>query len=338
MAARLPSIGAVLFLLLGTVLLANPLYLHSSADRGTVFVDVERTSPADGAASLSASVTYTDDVPPVARYAARHAIENGSFAVDRDAPPLALRLFERDWRYLGSQRRTAVYRPSVVIEEDQTTLRLQNVSIGVVEAELGLPPPGRLNETDHPKEIAWLAHESESVVAVGDFEEIWEMRFEDAIENGQLTVPNENHAETFAPLGDDVRFVAHDGHLYRITLEDGAHVVTLRLSPADNGTVLSEVGIDVVSTDELPSDTQRVLTRALSSEDGVTRVSREEVNVTRLDEFEGRLLRHQGRYYVVRRGHVDDFDLTPLVRLVFTGVGIVAVAIGASLGWWVSRD
>ncbi|MFC6988878.1 hypothetical protein ACFQJD_09450 [Haloplanus sp. GCM10025708] len=71
--------------------------------------------------------------------------------------------------------------------------------------------------------------------------------------------------------------------------------------------------------------------------DGSTRVHRDEVNVDRLERLEGRLVAHEGDYYVLRRGHADDFSLVPLFRIALTGIGLVFAVVGLALAAWVRR-
>ncbi|MFC6988879.1 hypothetical protein ACFQJD_09455 [Haloplanus sp. GCM10025708] len=210
----------------------EPLYVTQSADGGSVIVSVDRTSAADGAAGLSSEIDRIDDLPPVAGYAARRAAANGSFAVSRDAPPLVLQLLRDEWRYLGSAERVAVYRPTVTVGDEETTLELENRSLESVESDLEITPPGRLDERDHAKEVSWLDQQSDDVVEVGDFSEAREHRLRRAVENGSVTVPNRNDADAFTPLGGDVRFVVHDDRFYRATVENGTDV-TLRLTPSE---------------------------------------------------------------------------------------------------------
>lgn len=333
MAARPSSTVAAVLLLVGIGLLANPLYLHSPPDQGSLLVGADRTAPADGAADLSPAIERSDDLQPIARYAARHAFANGSFTVDRSAPPLALQLFASQWRYLGSQRQTAVYRTTVTVEENVSTLRVANVSLHAVEAELGVTPPGRLNETDHPKEIAWLAHQSDAVVVIGEFASPWEQRLDTVIDRGRLTISNGNNASTFRPLGDRVQFIAHENQFYRVTLNETDAEITLTMTSVRNRTALSETNVSVVAATGLPSDVRPVVLEAIAADDGYVRTSHEDINTSRLGTLQERLIRHEGAYYVLRRGHTDDFDLTPLFRLILTGLGIIAVLIGLGIEW-----
>ena len=240
MAARSASPVAVFILVIGLGLMANPIYLTAAPDRGSLLIGTDRIPPAEGAAMLSPAAERQDDLQPVARYAARRALENGSITLNRSGPPLALQLFASKWRYLGSQQRTAVYRPTVEVGARSTTLRVKNVSLKTVESELGLTPPGRLNETDHPKEVAWLTHESDDVVGVGEFGRPWETRLERAIERGELTVPNGNNASMLHPLGSDVHFIVREDRFHRVALEETGTNVRLKVRSVSNETALAE--------------------------------------------------------------------------------------------------
>lgn len=336
MAARIASTAAVACLVVAAALLANPLYVTHSGDGGDVIVSVDRTSPASGAADLSNDIDRADDLPPVARYAAKHAVENGSYTVASDGPPLTLQLLGDEWRYLGSVEQVAVYRTTVTVGENETTLELENRSLDSVESELGLTPPGRLAETDHAKEVSWLRQQSDDVVVVGEFPAQWELRLETAVENGSVTVANGNGADAFAPLGEDVRFVVHDDRFYRVAVGGDPQTTALRLTPERDETVLSETNVSVVESGDLSPETRRVVDDAIAA-GGSTQVRRDEVNVEELHRIEGQLLRHEGSYYVLRRGHSDDFSLVPLFRMVLTGAGLVFAAVGLVVGAWARR-
>jgi hypothetical protein len=333
MTDRPASTAAAVVALVGVALLANPLYLHAPPDRGGLVVHAERTSAADGAAALSPAVERTADLPPVARSAARRALANGSFAISRSGTPLAAALFADEWRYLGSQRHTAVYRVRVTADGNETRLRLENVTLQRAEADLGLTPPGRLAEVDDPKEVAWLAERSPAVVLVAEFGSPWTERLLTAVERGRLTVPNGNDAATLRPLGGRVAFVAHDDAFHRVAVRETDTRVVLATTRADTRAALAAANVSVTAASDLPPDVRPVVRDAIAAEDGYARASREETNATRLEALRGRLLRDGGAYYRLQLGHADDIDLTPLYRLVLTALGVVALLVGLAMEW-----
>jgi len=333
MALRPSSTAAVILLLVAVGLLANPLYLHSPPNRGSLLIGADRTAPADGAATLSPAVTQSDDLQPVARSAARRALANGSFTVERTGPPLALQLFTNEWRYLASQHPTAVYRTSVTVEENVTTLRAENVSLQAVEAEVGVTPPGQLNETDNAKEIVRLARQSETVVVAEEFESPWRQRLGTALKRGHVSVPNGNSATTFHPLDDQVQFIAHRDRFYRATLDETDADIALTMTPTSNRTALSDTDVSVVTASDLPADVRPVILEAIAADEGYASASHEEINTSRLQTVQSQLIRHDGAYYVLRRGHVDNVDLTPLFRRILTGLGLIVILLGLSLEW-----
>lgn len=337
MVPRPAAVAAGAFLLVAAACFANPLYLHAPPDRGSVLLSADRTDPATGAADRSPAVTDREDLPPTARVAVRRASEtdSGSYAVGRDAPPLPLRLLDAEWRYLGSQDRVATYRPDVTVGDDATTLRLTNVSLNETETDLGVTPPGRLQEIDHAKEVAWLAHESSAVVLVASFADPWRSRLERAVREGRLTVPNGNDAETFAPLDGETSFVVHDGAARRVAVAEGDANVTLSATPVDDRTLLREADVRVVETTDLPPSTRAVVVRAIERSDA--RAHRDAVDTERLDDLRTALIRHDGAYYVLRRGYADDFDLTPLLRVGLFALGGVSLLFAAGFGLWARR-
>ncbi|MFB6122220.1 MAG: hypothetical protein ABEJ78_02010 [Haloferacaceae archaeon] len=336
MVPRLAESAAVALLVVAAALLANPLYITPPADGGDVLVSADRTSAAAGAADLSSEIERVDDLPPVAAYAARRALENGSHAVASDGPPLALQLLGDEWRYLGSAGEVAFFRPTVTVGDETTTLELERRSVESVESDLGITPPDSLTDRNHAKEVLWVAHQSDEVVVAGEFTGEWESRLRRAVANGSVTVPNGNDASVYAPLGGEVRFLVRDDQFYRVAVGGDSRTTVLRLAPERDAAVLDATNVSVVETSDLSPATRRVITEAIAT-DGTTQVRRDEVNASRLDAIEGRLVRHEDAYYVVRRGHADDFSLVPLVRTILTAVGLVFAVAGLALGAWARR-
>lgn len=328
--------AAVCFVLVGVGLLANPLYLHAPSGEGSILLSADRTSPASGAATLAGDTAAVEDLPPVARVAAGRALANGSFSVARDGPPLLLELFAGEWRYLAAGRPGAVYRTTVNVGENATTLTLANVSLGDVTDDLGVTPPEELAESESPKVVFWLAQQSDAVVVTEAFEPTARQHLETAVEAGRVTVANGNDRTAFRPLAGEVRLLADDDRFHRVAVRTAYARVALEVTPVDNRTGLAGTNATVVAAGDLPPDVRGPVLEAITG-DGA-RASHDEVNATRLETVRGRLIRHEGAYYLLRIGHADSFGFVGLLRTALTGLGVVAVLVGLGVGRVAGRD
>lgn len=326
---RVPA-TAVALLAVSALLLANPLYLQDD-DPGSQTVHVEETTLARGVAQLTAHVEEVDDLPVVARYAARRYLSNGSFPVARDGPPLALQVLGQDGHYLASIRREQVFDPSVSTGPNGTVLELDEVPVAAVEERVGQPPPAGLEENQTARRIAVLADDSEAVVLAGQFRGDWEMRLEGAVTGGGVTVPNGNDASTLGPLGDEVGFVVVEGAALRANVTETGERVRLDLRPVTNETLLSATDVEVVRVASLPPGARDVVRTALTSENGYTRFSAEEVEEGALSRERSMLLRDAGTYYVLHRGHVDDISFLPVVRAALALLGVLVGLAGLAV-------
>lgn len=318
---------AITLLAVAAILLANPIYLQED-DRGNQFVQVERVSPADGTAMRSADAERVEQLTVVVRHAARQSLDNGSFRLNRDDPPLAVQLLGAEWEYIGAHSADQVFRPNVSVGDDETTVTFTPVPVEAVEQELGVTPPEGVRDEDSPREIIWLSDQTDTVVFVGEFADPWEKRFGDAVRAGELSVSNGNNASTFAPLGGDVSFVVDDGRPYRISVRESNRSIILETSRVSNETLLAETDITTTDTDELSQTTREIVVGAIEAEDGSFRYAREDVDMEEIEELSSSLIRHDGQHYVLYRNQGDDFSLVPLVRLVLTGLGALVGVIG----------
>lgn len=332
MATDRATVAAVALLAVAAVLLANPLYLQEP-DRGNQLVTVEHVSPAEGAAQRSADVTRVDDLPAVARYAARRGLPGGTFRVERTAPPLAVGLLASERRYLGVDDPDHLYRPTVSVGENATTVTFEAVPVETVERELGVTPPEGLREDDSIREIIWLSEQHPAVVFVGEFDAPWEDRLADGVESGELSAPHGNDASTLAPLGRDAPFVVQDDVAYRVAVTETDEAVVLETDRVTNDTLLTAADVATVETAELSPGTRQVVVDAIRDADGYHRFDGEAVDAEELEGLRDALVRHEGRYYMVHRGHVDDFSLVPLFRVALTALGGLVGLVGAFVGY-----
>lgn len=326
------SVAAVVLLATGALLLANPLYLQED-DRGNQFVQVESTSPAEGVASRSPEAEPIEQLPIVARYAAGGAIEDGSFAIDRRAPPLALQLLESEWRYVGSHRGDRVYVPTVTVGANETTVEFDPVDVEAVEAELGVTPPGGLETAEGPRRIIWLSEQTGAVVFVGSFRNSWERRLASAVSAGELTVSNGNNASAVEPLGESVTFVVDGQTPHRVTVTQRDESVTVRPEPVSTQSLLAETDVTAVETGDLSLATREVVVAAIESEENTHRFDGEDVDVNEVEALTDAVVRHEGEYYVLYRSHADDFSVLPLVRMVLWVLGGIIGSIGIVVGY-----
>ncbi|MFB6112822.1 MAG: hypothetical protein ABEJ58_01810 [Halodesulfurarchaeum sp.] len=333
MAARPSTVAAVAFLVIGAALLANPLYVQEEEIEGSLLLSAEKISLARGISMTEPSVRDIEDLQPVARYAVRNALDNGTYSINRSAPPLIGQLFDSKWRYLGSVNQNKIYRTNVQFGPQRTTITLQATSPAAVEQTLSLSPPGELDTESNPKEIAWVADTAPAVVLTDDFEEPWEAPLETAVRTGSLTLQNRNNASTVAPLGSEVSYLVARSSVVHVTVTQTARVVTIQVSPVQNETLLSQFGVTPIRTGTLPGEARQAVVDAIES-DGSVRTRRETLAGTRLASDGRELVRHEGDYYVLRRGHVDDFSLYPLIRMGLSGAGILSVLLGLGLVWW----
>lgn len=332
MATDRATVAAVALLAVAAVLLANPLYLQEP-DRGNQLVTVERVSPAEGAAQRSADVTRIDGLPVVARHAARRSLPGGTFALERTAPPLAVELLASEWRYLGAEDPEHVYRPTVSVGETTTTVTFEAVPVETVERELGVTPPEGLREDDSIREIIWLSEQHPAVVFVGEFDAPWEGRLADGVAAGELSVPHGNDASTLAPLGRDLPFVVQDDVAYRVAVSETDESIVLETDRVTNDTLLTAADVATVETAELSPGTRQVVVDAIRDEDGYHRFDGEAVDADEFGDLSDALVSHEGRYYLVHRGHVDDFSLVPLFRVALTALGGLVGLVGAFVGY-----
>jgi len=105
------------------------------------------------------------------------------------------------------------------------------------------------------------------------------------------------------------------------------------MTPTSNRTALSDTDVSVVTASDLPADVRPVILEAIAADEEYARASHEEINTSRLQTVQSQLIRHDGAYYVLRRGHVDNVDLTPLFRRILTGLGLIVILLGLSLEW-----
>lgn len=96
---------------------------------------------------------------------------------------------------------------------------------------------------------------------------------------------------------------------------------------------LADRGCHVEELDVTGATKTNTVLQAIQAENGYTHISRAETNVSRLDDLQNGLIRHEGNYYVLRRGHVDDISLVPLARSIATALGVVTFLICVGLGW-----
>lgn len=327
---------AVGLLAVSTLLLANPFYLGGS-DPGDQFVHVDRTSPAEGAARRAADVRRVDHLPPAVGIAVDRTLDGGSYRVNRTGPPHSLQVLATEWRYLAVRNADTLYEPSVAVGESVTTVTFAPVPIDRVEAELGVTPPAYVRDAEGPGEAVWLGEETDDVVFVGRFGDPWAARFDRAARSGELTVPNENDASTFSPMGSEVEYVVEGSAPYRTTVTETDRSVVLRTERVSNETLLAESDVEVVGTDGLSPSTRRIVVEAIRSDGWPHRFDREEADMEELERAADGLIRHDGAYYVASRGHVDGFSFRPLVRGVLWAIGGVIGAAGLLVGYRARR-
>lgn len=320
------SAVAVALLVVAALLLANPLYLQEP-DRGNQVVEVVATTPAEGVASRTPSVTQTDHLPVVARYAAVRGIENGSFSIDRHAPPLAIQLLDREWRYVAAHRGDLVYAPTVTVGANTTTVRFTPVNVTDVEAELGVTPPDSLANSEEVRRVVWLAEESDAVVFVGQLDDDWEDRIASGVSDGELRVPNRNDGSVVAPLGGEVGFVVDGATPYRATVAETESAVVLEFKVVSNRTILAESGVRVVDTDTLSPATHEVVVAAIE-DGGYYRYDGAAVDMDEIERAADGVVRHDGQYYLLYRSHVDGFSLVPMIQFLLFMLGSVLAAVG----------
>lgn len=320
------SAVAILLLVVAGLLLANPLYLQEP-DRGNQVVEVVATTPAEGVASRTPTVTRADRLPVVARYAAVRGIENGSYHIDRHAPPLAIQLLDRKWRYVAAHRGDLVYAPTVAVGANTTTVGFTPVNVSDVEAELGLTPPGNLATSDEVRRVVWLAEESDAVVFVGQFDDEWEGRIASGVRDGEFRVPNRNDGSAAAPLGSEVRFVVEGATPYRTTVAEMESAVILEFETVSNRTLLADAGVRVVDTDTLSAATHEVVVTAIE-DGGYYRYDDAAVDMAEIERAADGIVRHDGQYYLLYRSHVDGFSFVPMFQFILFMLGSVIGAIG----------
>lgn len=327
---------AVALLAVAAVLLVNPIYLQAD-DRGNQFIQVERVSPAEGAAKRSADVERIHRLPAVPRYAARQSLEAGSFRLDRSDPGLVVTLLDSEWQYLGAHSPDHVYRPNVSVGETESTVTFTAVPVETVEQELAITPPEGVRDDDSPRRIAWLSEQTDAVVFVGEFGEPWEDRLGDAVTAGEMTVSHGTNASTLQPLGGEVAFLVDGDDAYRASVRETNRTVILETSPVSTRTVLEKSEITTISTGELSPATRQLVVSAIRSEDGYHRFDREDADMEAVEGLTDAVIRHDGAYYVLYRSHSDDFSLVPLFRLILTAVGAIIGLSGLYIGYRARR-
>jgi hypothetical protein len=302
----------IFFLLLAVLLVANPLYLTPSPDTGNVSLEVTKATAGHDIADSSEEIAQQEELQPTARYAVSHALENGTYSVDRTARPLAMQAFERSWRYVAFVDQVALYRASVTQTDDATTLRLTNVSLQRVETALGVSPPGRLAETDSRREISWLHEQSETIVIADEFTESWESRLHNASSTGDSRVPDGNDNETFAPLDQEVFSVLDGEQYYR-----------------SNVTSSNSTDANVVTMAQLDAEQRAFVENATAEVSGGSPILHSEtLEHTQTIPLRDNLVRYDGEYYSFRRIYGTGNNLVvQMFRPVLFVSGVVSLLI-----------
>lgn len=332
MVPQRPSTVGLVLVVVGALLLANPLYLHAPNPDDTMLT-VRETSLADGVAAQSPDVRAADRLPAVARYAVSTRLATGSFAIDADGPPVSFEPLAPDGRYLVSPDPAGIYDPTVTVHGNRTTLTLAPVDVTAVEADLGVTPPARLDPASE-KAIVWLADSSDAVYSTGEFTGSTELALERAVANGSVSLSNGNDASSLSPLGEEVTHVVANGTAYRATVSASDGRVVLSLEPVADDALLSTTDVAVVNASSLSPGSRGVFRRAIQAEGGSVRFRRSAANVTELAGLDDAVVRGDGHYYVVTASALETFSVVPLIGDGLTAVGAVLALAGVGLLGW----
>jgi len=326
------STAGLALLVVGALLLANPLYLHAP-NRDDTMLTARETSLAGGVAAQSPDVRAADRLPAVARYAVSTRLATGSLAIDADGPPVGFELLAPDGRYLVSPDPVGIYDPTVTVDGNRTTLTLAPVDVTAVEAELGVTPPARLEPTSE-KAILWLADSDDAVYSTGEFTGAAERTLERAVTDGSASLPNGNDASSLSPLGGDVTHVVANGTAYRATVSAPDRRVVLSLESVSDDALLSATGIRVVEASSLSPRSRERFRRAVQAEGGTVSFRRAAANVSELAGLDDAVVRRDGRYYVVTTSALETFSVVPLIGDALTAVGAALALAGVGLLGW----